>query len=159
VLNKLQQWLTAEVNSKILAEAPYGSYAELIDELEAALKESALPPAVEAAVRAEAAKAVAALISIRLKKILWDVQQGRSPQRLLAEEERLIAPIRRMLEAQAKPSARYVVVVFLDKFPAMSTSEFKQIGPFNKGDLAKLPAEDARDLEVKGIVKRLSLMP
>ncbi|MFB6489802.1 MAG: DNA replication initiation complex subunit [Thermoproteus sp. AZ2] len=159
MLNKLQQWLTAEVNSKILAEAPYGSYAELIDELEAALKESALPPAVEAAVRAEAAKAVAALISIRLKKILWDVQQGRSPQRLLAEEERLIAPIRRMLEAQAKPSARYVVVVFLDKFPAMSTSEFKQIGPFNKGDLAKLPAEDARDLEVKGIVKRLSLMP
>lgn len=159
MLNKLQQWLTAEVNSKILAEAPYDSYAELVDELEAALRGSALPPAVEAAVRTEAAKIVAALINIRLKKILWEIQQGRSPQRLLAEEERLIAPIKRMVEAQAKPSARYVIVAFLDKFPAMSTSEFKQVGPFNKGDLAKLPAEDARDLELKGVVRRLSLIP
>jgi DNA replication factor GINS len=38
--------------------------------------------------------------------------------------------------------------------PAIVTEDFIQVGPFAKGDLAKLPLRDAKDLEERKIVRR-----
>ncbi|MBP1449183.1 MAG: DNA replication initiation complex subunit [Thermoproteus sp.] len=158
MLNEIQAWLAAETSSKLLAKPKYGSYAEIAYEVNEALRGAALPPAVEEAVRMQLMKAVASIIELRIKKILWEIYQGREPHGLLAEEERLVAPIKKIAQPPAKTARSYEIVVFLDKFPILSTSDFKRIGPFNKGDMAKIPTEDARNLEAEGVAKRFKLI-
>ncbi|CCC81242.1 hypothetical protein [Thermoproteus tenax] len=159
-MSRAYSWLSAELDTKLLTKPPVASYMELANEINEQLKGVALPPSMEETVRAHMAHVIASIMELRIRKILWEVQQGREPRDLTAEEERLLAPILKIREAPARDKRRrYEIVVFLDRFPAtMSTSDFKQIGPFNRGDLAKIPAEDARELEAKGIVKRLRLL-
>ncbi|MEL9991542.1 MAG: DNA replication initiation complex subunit [Thermoproteus sp.] len=158
MLNKIYAWLSAELSSKLLARPPASSYAELANEINEELKRSALPPALEEGVRIQLARALASVMEIRLKKIVADIYQGREPRDLVAEEERLLGPLRKILETPPKASGKYEIVLFLNSFQTISTSEFKQIGPFNRGDLAKIPAEDAKELEAKGLVKRFRLI-
>ncbi|MEZ0249121.1 MAG: DNA replication initiation complex subunit [Thermoproteus sp.] len=158
MLNKIYAWLSAELSSKLLARPPASSYTEIANEINEELKESALPPALEEGVRIQLARALASIIEIRLKKIAADLYQGREPRDLVAEEERLISSLRKILEMPPKTSGRYEIVLFLNSFQTISTSEFKYIGPFNRGDLAKIPAEDAKELEAKGLVKRFRLI-
>jgi DNA replication factor GINS len=157
VLGEIYAWLEAEMNAKLLAKPPASSYAELVNKLNEELKRTALPPALEEGIRIQLARALASIIELRVRKIAMELYQGREPRDLTAEEERLWGSLKRVLEMPAKVSGRYEIVVFLDKFPMISTSDFKQIGPFNKGDLAKIPTEDARELEAKGVVRRFKL--
>lgn len=158
MLNKIYAWLSAELSSKLLAKPPTTSYTKLAEELNEELKKAALPPALEEGLRIQLARALASIMEIRTRKIVAEVYQGREPRDLTAEEERLLGALRRVLEMPAKTSGRYEIVVFLERLPVISTSDFKQIGPFNKGDLAKIPVEDARELEAKGYVKRFKLL-
>ncbi|AEA11719.1 hypothetical protein TUZN_0220 [Thermoproteus uzoniensis 768-20] len=157
MLGEIYAWLEAEMNAKLLAKPPAPSYAELVNRLNEELRRTALPPALEEGIRIQLARALASIIELRVRKIAAELYQGREPRDLTAEEERLWGSLKRVLEMPAKASGRYEIVVFLDKFPIISTSDFKQIGPFNKGDLAKIPTEDARELEAKGVVRRFKL--
>jgi DNA replication factor GINS len=154
VLGEIYAWLEAEMNSKLLAKPPAPSYAELVNRVNEELKRTALPPALEEGLRTQMARALASIIEIRVRKIAMELYQGREPRDLTAEEERLWGSLKRTMEMPSRTSGRYEIVVFLDKFPMISTSDFKQIGPFNRGDLAKMPTEDARELEAKGVVRR-----
>lgn len=156
-MSKIYAWLSAEMGSKLLAKPPATSYAEIASELSEELRRAALPPALEEGVRIQLARALASIIEIRTRKIVAEIYQGREPRDLTAEEERLLGALRRVLEP-TRTSGRYEIVVFLDWLPVISTSDFKQIGPFNKGDLAKIPVEDARELEARGKVRRFKLL-
>ena len=159
MLNRIYAWLSAELSSKLLAKPPAPSYAEIANNVNEELKKAALPPALEEGVRIQLARALASIMEARIRKISAEIYQGREPRDLTAEEERLLGALKRILEMPTRTSGRYEIVVFLDRFPVISTSDFKQIGPFNKGDLAKIPAEDAKELEAKGVVRRFKLQP
>ncbi|ACB40606.1 hypothetical protein [Pyrobaculum neutrophilum] len=156
MIEKLRLWLSAEVNSRFLTDPPYGSYAEAAEEFARELQRSPLPQALQDRVKEQAASMLLTIMEIRTRKILWELSQGRVPGRMTAEEERLVGPIAKIKQAgpQRRRAQDYVVVQFLVPHPAIVTEEFVQIGPFAKGDLAKLPARDARDLEERGVARR-----
>ncbi|ABL87614.1 conserved hypothetical protein [Pyrobaculum islandicum DSM 4184] len=156
MIEKLRLWLTAEVNSRLLTEPPYSSYAEVAERFIKELQNSPLPQSLQDKVKDHIISTLLAIVDLRIKKILWELSQGRTPSNMTAEEERLIGPLLKIRQAspQRKKSQNYVVVQFLVSHPAIVTEEFIQIGPFAKGDLAKLPARDAKDLEERGVAKR-----
>lgn len=155
MIEKLAQWLKAEVESHILSPPPYTSYMEAAEIIARELKSYPLPHGVLEKVRGYAASLLVSIMEIRLRKIIDELSLGRLPDKLTAEEERLVAPIEKILRAapQRKRAQDYVVVQFLTPHPAIVTEDFVQIGPFSKGDLAKLPLRDAKDLVEKGIAK------
>jgi DNA replication factor GINS len=155
VIEKLRLWLLAEVTSRVLAEPPFGSYAEVAERLLRELQSQPMPQSVADGVREYVSSALLTLIELRLRKILWELGQGRVTERMTAEEERLVRPVLKIKHAGArKKSQDYVIVQFLMPHPAIITDDFLQVGPFARGDLAKLPARDAKDLEERGVVRR-----
>jgi len=155
MINRLQTWLNAEINSRILTEPPFKSYVELAEEISEELENISLPYAVQDDFKKYLINLLVSIMELRFKKIILELIQGNIPANLTAEESRLVSAIRRIAESGAgvRKTREYVVVRFLRKFPILVTSDFKQIGPFDKGDLAKLPVEDARELEAREIVE------
>jgi DNA replication factor GINS len=155
VIEKLRLWLLAEVASRVLAEPPFSSYAEVAERLLRELQSQPIPQSVADGVREYVSSALLTLMELRLRKILWELGQGRVTERMTAEEERLVRPVLKIKQAGArKKSQDYVIVQFLMPHPAIITEDFLQVGPFARGDLAKLPTRDAKDLEERGVVRR-----
>jgi len=159
MIEKLRLWLTAETNSRFLTEPPYGSYAEAAEQFVRDLQNSPLPQSIAEQVKAHVYSTLVTIVELRTRKILWELSQGREPKNTTAEEERLIRPLLKILRARPhrREAQEYVIVQFITPHPAIITEDFKQIGPFNKGDLAKLPPRDAKDLEERGVARLLRL--
>ena len=156
MIEKLRLWLAAEINSRFLADPPFSSYAEAAEEFIRELEKNPLPQSLLDKVKEQTVSTLLTIIEIRTRKIIWELSQGRLPGRMTAEEDRLVRPLVKIQQAgpQRRRVQDYVVVQFLVPHPAIVTEDFVQIGPFAKGDLAKLPARDAKDLEERRIVRR-----
>ncbi len=156
MIEKLRLWLEAEINSRLLADPPFSSYAEIAEEFMRKLEEAPLPQALLDKIKEQIVSILLAIIEIRISKIIWELSQGRVPSRMTAEEDRLVRPLVKIQQAgpQKRRAHDYVLVQFLMPHPAIVTEDFVQVGPFAKGDLAKLPLRDAKDLEERKIVRR-----
>jgi hypothetical protein len=156
MIEKLRLWLVAEINSRFLADPPFNSYAEVAEEFVKELENNPLPQSLLDKVKEQMVSMLLTLIEIRMRKILWELSQGRVPAKMTAEEDRLVRPLVKIQQAgsQRRRVQDYVFVQFLVSHPAIITEDFVQIGPFSKGDLAKLPVRDAKDLEERKIVRR-----
>lgn len=159
MIEKLRLWLQAEVNSRLLADPPFSSYAEVAEYFVRLFQSSPTPYALQDDVRENVAQMLLSIIEIRTRKILWELSQGKTPTNLTLEEERLVGPIDKIRSARPhkKKAEDYVVVQFLIDSNSLVTEDFVQIGPFRVGDLAKLSKRDAKELEKKGAARRLSL--
>ncbi|MEZ0319525.1 MAG: DNA replication initiation complex subunit [Pyrobaculum sp.] len=157
MIEKLRLWLQAEVNSRFLSDPPFTSYAEAAELFVKEAQNAPLPQSLFEKTKEHVAAVLLTILEIRTRKIFWELSQGRIPARLTAEEERLVRPLMKILKAhpQKKKEQEYVIVQFLTPYPVIATEDFIQLGPFNKGDLAKLPLRDAKDLEEQGFVRRL----
>ncbi|MEM1597498.1 MAG: DNA replication initiation complex subunit [Pyrobaculum sp.] len=157
MIEKLRLWLQAEVSSRFLSDPPFSSYAEVAELFIREIQNAPLPQSLHEKTKEHVASILLTILEVRTRKIFWELSQGRVPARLTAEEERLTRPIVKILRArpQKKKEQEYVTVQFLTPYPAIATEEFIQLGPFNKGDLARLPLRDAKDLEEQGVAKRL----
>jgi len=156
MIEKLRLWLVAEINSRLLADPPFSSYAEVAEEFIRELEKTPLPQTLLDKVKEQLVSILLTIIEIRMRKIVWELGQGRVPGRMTAEEDRLVRPLVKIQQAgpQKRRAHDYVLVQFLMPHPAIVTEDFIQVGPFAKGDLAKLPLRDAKDLEERKIVKR-----
>ncbi|MCI4447744.1 MAG: DNA replication complex GINS family protein [Pyrobaculum sp.] len=156
MIEKLRLWLAAEINSRLLADPPFSSYAEVAEEFIRELEKTPLPQTLLDKVKEQLVSILLTIIEIRMRKIVWELGQGRVPGRMTAEEDRLVRPLVKIQQAgpQRRRAHDYVLVQFLMPHPAIVTEDFIQVGPFAKGDLAKLPLRDAKDLEERKIVKR-----
>ncbi|AAL64627.1 hypothetical protein [Pyrobaculum aerophilum] len=156
MIEKLRLWLLAEINSRVLSDPPFNSYAEIAEQYVKELQNSPLPQSLQDQIKEHISSTLLTIMELRLRKIIWELSQGREPSRVTAEEERLIRPIVKIRHAgvQKKRAQHYVVVQFLTSHPAIVTEDFVQIGPFSRGDLAKLPLRDAKDLEERGVARR-----
>ncbi|MFN3804612.1 MAG: DNA replication initiation complex subunit [Pyrobaculum sp.] len=156
MIDKLKLWLQAEISSKLLSTPPFESYAEIAEQFTKELHSTQLPHGLREEVKRQAVLTLLAIMEVRTRKILWELGQGRTLENVTAEEERLVRPLVKILQAQpqGRKAEDYVVVQFLMSHPAVLTEDFVQIGPFNRGDLAKLPSRDAKDLERQGVVRR-----
>jgi DNA replication factor GINS len=156
MIEKLRLWLAAEINSRLLADPPFSSYAEVAEEFIRELEKTPLPQTLLDKVKEQLVSTLLAIIEVRMRKIVWELGQGRVPGRMTAEEDRLVRPLLKIQQAgpQKRRAHDYVLVQFLMPHPAIVTEDFIQVGPFAKGDLAKLPLRDAKDLEERRIVRR-----
>jgi DNA replication factor GINS len=156
MIEKLRLWLAAEINSRLLADPPFSSYAEVAEEFIRELEKTPLPQTLLDKVKEQLVSTLLAIIEVRMRKIVWELGQGRVPGRMTAEEDRLVRPLLKIQQAgpQKRRAHDYVLVQFLMPHPAIVTEDFIQVGPFAKGDLAKLPLRDAKDLEERKIVRR-----
>jgi DNA replication factor GINS len=156
MIEKLRLWLAAEINSRLLADPPFSSYAEVAEEFIRELEKTPLPQTLLDKVKEQLVSTLLAIIEVRMRKIVWELGQGRVPGRMTAEEDRLVRPLLKIQQAgpQKRRAHDYVLVQFLMPHPAIVTEDFVQVGPFAKGDLAKLPLRDAKDLEERKIVRR-----
>jgi DNA replication factor GINS len=156
MIEKLRLWLVAEINSRLLADPPFSSYAEVAEEFIRELEKTPLPQTLLDKVKEQLVSTLLAIIEVRMRKIVWELGQGRVPGRMTAEEDRLVRPLLKIQQAgpQKRRAHDYVLVQFLMPHPAIVTEDFIQVGPFAKGDLAKLPLRDAKDLEERKIVRR-----
>ncbi|MEM0369136.1 MAG: DNA replication initiation complex subunit [Pyrobaculum sp.] len=159
MIEKLRLWLQAEIDSKILAPPHFNSYAEVAEEFIKIFKSQPMPHNLQESVKESVAQLLISIIEIRTRKILWELTQGKEPTNLTEEEERWIRPIVKIRKARPhkKKIDDYVVVQFLMPYTTIVTEDFTQMGPFGRGDLAKLPMSDAKDLERKGVVQIVSL--
>jgi DNA replication factor GINS len=156
MIEKLRLWLAAEINSRLLADPPFSSYAEVAEEFIRELEKTPLPQTLLDKVKEQLVSTLLTIIEVRMRKIVWELGQGRVPGRMTAEEDRLVRPLLKIQQAgpQKRRAHDYVLVQFLMPHPAIVTEDFIQVGPFAKGDLAKLPLRDAKDLEERKIVRR-----
>ncbi|MEM1570523.1 DNA replication initiation complex subunit [Pyrobaculum sp.] len=156
MIEKLRLWLLAELNSRVLSDPPFSSYAEVAERFAKELQSVSLPQGLHEEVKSQVMSTVLTIMELRLRKIVWELSRGRVPTNVTAEEDRLIRPLAKIKQAgpQAKRAQDYVVVQFLTRHPAIVTEDFIQVGPFDKGDLAKLPLRDAKDLEERGVARR-----
>jgi DNA replication factor GINS len=156
MIEKLRLWLAAEINSRLLADPPFSSYAEVAEEFIRELEKTPLPQTLLDKVKEQLVSTLLTIIEVRMRKIVWELGQGRVPGRMTAEEDRLVRPLLKIQQAgpQKRRAHDYVLVQFLMPHPAIVTEDFIQVGPFAKGDLAKLPLRDAQDLEERKIVRR-----
>jgi DNA replication factor GINS len=156
MIEKLRLWLAAEINSRLLADPPFSSYAEVAEEFIRELEKTPLPQTLLDKVKEQLVSTLLTIIEVRMRKIVWELGQGRVPGRMTAEEDRLVRPLLKIQQAgpQKRRAHDYVLVQFLMPHPAIVTEDFVQVGPFAKGDLAKLPLRDAKDLEERKIVRR-----
>lgn len=156
MIEKLRLWLAAEINSRLLADPPFSSYAEVAEEFIRELEKTSLPQTLLDKVKEQLVSTLLAIIEVRMRKIVWELGQGRVPGRMTAEEDRLVRPLLKIQQAgpQKRRAHDYVLVQFLMPHPAIVTEDFIQVGPFAKGDLAKLPLRDAKDLEERKIARR-----
>jgi DNA replication factor GINS len=156
MIEKLRLWLAAEINSRLLADPPFSSYAEVAEEFIRELEKTPLPQTLLDKVKEQLVSTLLTIIEVRMRKIVWELGQGRVPGRMTAEEDRLVRPLLKIQQAgpQKRRAHDYVLVQFLMSHPAIVTEDFVQVGPFAKGDLAKLPLRDAKDLEERKIVRR-----
>ncbi len=156
LIEKLRFWLSAEINSRVLSDPPWDSYLKITEQLAREFRTSPLPQKLQEVVKKEAASILLTLMKVRLGKILWELSRGHTPQNVTLEEERLISSLVKIykIEPYGAKTQDYVVVQFLVPHPAVVTEDFVQIGPFNRGDLAKLPQIDAKELEMRGVVRK-----
>ncbi|AET32904.1 hypothetical protein [Pyrobaculum ferrireducens] len=156
MIEKIRLWLSAELNSRILSDPPFSSYAEAAEQFLRELQNAPLPQGVLDQVKEQVSAALLTIMELRLRKIVWELGQARVPSRVTAEEDRLIRPLVKIRQAgpQRKRAQEYVVVQFLVDHPTIVTEDFVQVGPFTRGDLAKLPLRDAKDLEERGVARR-----
>ncbi len=156
MIEKLRLWLAAEINARLLADPPFSSYAEVAEEFIRELEKTPLPQTLLDKVKEQLVSTLLTIIEVRMRKIVWELGQGRVPGRMTAEEDRLVRPLLKIQQAgpQKRRAHDYVLVQFLMPHPAIVTEDFIQVGPFAKGDLAKLPLRDAKDLEERKIVRR-----
>lgn len=113
------------------------------------------PPHLLEQVRNGVARVLTSIMLIRMAKILSRPSLG---ENLTVEEERIARIVAKLLRASRAPTDReYVAVLFLDKFPQIVTSDGAVLGPFEAGDIAKLPTVDARELELSGNVVRIKI--
>ena len=127
----------------------------------------------EAAIEA-ISKLVKELFELRLRKILRHVLNNTQPENLFQFEMRfypnllkLIQDYREDVEEMATAVAyqdweqvksRYEVVSFLKDVDQIVGPNLEVYGPFKAGDVASLPAETARNLELASVVRIIKVL-
>ena len=154
---KLDAWLRAELSTEALQDPPTRSYEELAEELAEELVKT-VPPQLLEKVREYVRAMLATVMIVRLSKLLSKPGNYQGRQNLTVEEERIIRSIIRVARVRpvTEPS-EYSVVMFLERFPQMITSDGVVLGPFEEGDIAKLPNVDISELESSGTVTRIKI--
>jgi DNA replication factor GINS len=131
MIEKLRLWLAAEINSRLLADPPFSSYAEVAEEFIRELEKTPLPQTLLDKVKEQLVSTLLTIIEVRMRKIVWELGQGRVPGRMTAEEDRLVRPLLKIQQAgpQKRRAHDYVLVQFLMPHPAIVTEDFIQVGP------------------------------
>lgn len=133
--------------------------------LAAELRESSLSATI---------KVVRELFELRLRKLIKAAIEGKPLQNLVGFEHRvyprLISLIKEyrdnveeLTEAMAyqdweRVPSKYELVCFLRDMPEFVGIDLEHYGPFKAGDLAALPPENARNLEVAGIARVVKIL-
>ncbi|MEM2188119.1 MAG: hypothetical protein QW330_01240 [Nitrososphaerota archaeon] len=114
------------------------------------------------------------LFELRLRKLAGAAVEEKPVENLL-EFERRIYPrlvslikeyrdyVKELIEAVAyqnweRMPSRYELVCFLKDTPEFIGIDLESYGPFKAGDLAALPPENARNLELAGIVRVIKVL-
>jgi len=115
-------------------------------------------------------KLLNSLFELRLRKLLRMAERGEPLKNLLGFEEKIYLSLSKLIRdykesvreiamaaayrdwAQLRSS--YELVYFLEDIPTRIVgADLKTYGPFKRGDIATLPVENARALELRGAVK------
>ncbi|MEM1655085.1 MAG: hypothetical protein QXU12_04915 [Nitrososphaerota archaeon] len=114
------------------------------------------------------------LFELRLRKLIGAAVEEKPVENLL-EFERRIYPrlvslikeyrdyVKELIEAVAyqnweRMPSKYELVCFLKDTPEFIGIDLESYGPFKAGDLAALPPENARNLELAGIVRVIKVL-
>lgn len=119
-------------------------------------------------------RVVRELFELRLRKLIRVAIEEKPVENLLGFERRIYPKlvslikeyrdyVRELIEAVAYQSwermpSRYELVCFLKDAPEFIGIDLESYGPFKAGDLAALPSENARNLELAGIVRVIKVL-
>jgi len=120
------------------------------------------------------ARLVQEIFELRLRKLIESAVKGKPLKNLFLFERgaypRLVSLIkeyrenvRELIRAVAyqdweKVGSRYEVVYFLKDVPQFMGIDLETYGPFKAGDLAVLPPENARNLELAGLARSIKVL-
>ncbi len=127
----------------------------------------------EAAVEA-VTRLVQEIFELRLRKLVESAIKGEALENLFIFERRIYPrlaslvkeyreSVRELVTAIAyqdweKVGSKYEVVYFLKDAPQFVGIDLETYGPFKAGDIAALPPENARNLELAGLVKSIKVL-
>jgi DNA replication factor GINS len=112
------------------------------------------------------------LFKVRLRKIMTSGASDGQLENLLSFERRFYNILQRALQShldsvksilsnplllQPRKESKYEVVIFLKQSPRIVGEDLVSYGPFQEGDIASLPVENANLLARRNIVRRVQL--
>ncbi len=117
-------------------------------------------------------KMLESLFKIRLDKIMAASPEKGPPENMLYFEGRFYNTLQRALQIhldsvrsiltnplllQPRKEFKYEIVIFLKQSPKIVGEDLTSYGPFQEGDMASLPAENANLLARRNVVRRVQL--